>query len=213
MRIFWQSFVDASVTREAYMARALVGHLKHRGTSARSSRRGHFAAPTGSSDGLAGQFALRRPGDRQRHRGGGGGSTPPSMDISSIPALPVAFDARHSCDRDRRGDIAGGLSTQPEAHGLVTLDPVFEVWHYEQAERYGLGDRVVHVTGSGCKPADFADAFDGDQAAQARMIKDFVACARPLIEHGADVVIPAGVLPGLLIGREHGLKVGHAPSW
>ena len=28
---------------------------------------------------------------------------------------------------------------------------------------------------------------------------------------GADVVIPAGVLPGLLIGREHGLKIGHAP--
>ena len=24
-------------------------------------------------------------------------------------------------------------------------------------------------------------------------------------------MIPAGVLPGLLIGREHGLKIGHAP--
>src|SRR5256886_6481711 len=72
--------------------------------------------------------------------------------------------------------------------GLVTLDPVFEVWHYEQAERYGLGTRVVHVTGLGCKPEDFADAFAGDAAAQARMIEDFVACARPLVEHGADVV-------------------------
>jgi hypothetical protein len=95
--------------------------------------------------------------------------------------------------------------------GLVTLDPVFEVWHYEQAERYGIGGRVVHVTGLGCKPEDFANAFAGDQAAHARMIKDFVACAQPLIERGADVVIPAGVLPGLLIGREHGLKIGHAP--
>ena len=95
--------------------------------------------------------------------------------------------------------------------GLVTLDPVFEVWHYEQAERYGLGDRVVHVTGLGCKPEDFAAAFAGDQAAHARMIEDFLACALPLVERGADVVIPAGVLPGLLIGRERGLKVGHAP--
>jgi len=95
--------------------------------------------------------------------------------------------------------------------GLVTLDPVFEVWHLEQAERYGLGDRVVHVTGMGCKPEDFADAFAGNEATQARMIKDFVACALPLTERGADVVIPAGVLPGLLIGREHGLKVGRAP--
>jgi allantoin racemase len=94
---------------------------------------------------------------------------------------------------------------------LVTLDPVFEVWHYEQAALYGLGDRVVHVTGLGCKPEDFASGFTGDQAAQDRMNNDFVACALPLVERGADVVIPAGVLPGLLIGREHGLKVGHAP--
>src|SRR6185369_6146970 len=65
--------------------------------------------------------------------------------------------------------------------GLVTLDPVFEVWHYEQAERYGLDGRVVHVTGLGCRPEDFADAFAGDDAAQARMIEDFVACARPLV--------------------------------
>jgi hypothetical protein len=43
------------------------------------------------------------------------------------------------------------------------------------------------------------------------MISHFVACALPLVERGADVVIPAGVLPSLLIGREHGLKVGHAP--
>ncbi|MCW5192458.1 hypothetical protein, partial [Burkholderia cenocepacia] len=68
-----------------------------------------------------------------------------------------------------------------------------------------------HVTGLGCKPEDFAAAFAGDQAAHARMIEDFLACALPLVERGADVVIPAGVLPGLLIGRERGLKVGHAP--
>jgi hypothetical protein len=33
--------------------------------------------------------------------------------------------------------------------------------HYEQAERYGLGDRVIHVTGLSCKPEDFAEAFAG----------------------------------------------------
>jgi allantoin racemase len=87
----------------------------------------------------------------------------------------------------------------------------FEVWHYEQADRYGLGGRVVHVTGMGCKPEDFAAAFAGDQAAHARMLEDFTACALPLVERGADVVVPAGVLPGLLIGREFGFKVAHAP--
>jgi hypothetical protein len=95
--------------------------------------------------------------------------------------------------------------------GLVTLDVAFEVWHYEQADRYGLGDRIVHVTGMGCRPEDFAAAFAGDQAAHGRMLEDFTACALPLVERGADVVVPAGVLPGLLIGREYGFKVAHAP--
>jgi Asp/Glu/hydantoin racemase len=95
--------------------------------------------------------------------------------------------------------------------GLVTLDTAFEVWHYEQADRYGLSDRVVHITGMGCRPEDFSAAFAGDADAKARMLTDFTACAQPLLERGADVIIPAGVLPGLLIAGEHGFKVGHAP--
>jgi allantoin racemase len=94
---------------------------------------------------------------------------------------------------------------------LVSIDPVFEVWHYEQAERYGLKDRVVAVGGLGAVPEDFAAAFAGDAAAFARMLAGFRDCARPLVEKGADVVIPAGVLPGLLLARERGLTIGHAP--
>jgi allantoin racemase len=95
--------------------------------------------------------------------------------------------------------------------GLVSIDPVFEVWHYEQAERYGLAGRVVAVGGLGAVPEDFGAAFAGDEAAFARMRTAFLECARPLVEKGADVVVPAGVLPGLLLAREHGLVVGHAP--
>jgi Asp/Glu/hydantoin racemase len=95
--------------------------------------------------------------------------------------------------------------------GLVTLDSAFEVWHYEQADRYGLSGRVVHVTGMGCRPEDFSAAFAGDAAARVRMLADFAACAHPLVDRGADVIIPAGVLPGLLIASEHGFKIGHAP--
>lgn len=95
--------------------------------------------------------------------------------------------------------------------GLVTLDPVFETMHYEQADRYGLGGRVTHVTGLGCRPEDFAAAFDGDVVAKARMLEDFTACARPMVEAGCDVIVPAGVLPGLLIGGERGFRVGLAP--
>jgi allantoin racemase len=95
--------------------------------------------------------------------------------------------------------------------GLVSIDPVFEVWHLEQAERYGLRDRVAGITGLGAVPEDFAAAFAGDEAAYQRMKTAFAACALPLVERGADVVVPAGVLPGLLMSRERGFTVGHAP--
>jgi allantoin racemase len=95
--------------------------------------------------------------------------------------------------------------------GLVSIDPIFEVWHYEQAERYGLAGRVVAVTGLRAVPEDFSAAFAGDQAAFARMRAAFIECARPLVGKGADVIIPAGVLPGLLLSRERAMTVDRAP--
>ena len=94
---------------------------------------------------------------------------------------------------------------------LVTIDLVFEVWHYEQAERYALGDRISHIVGMGAVPADFDAAFSGDEQAYLRLRDSFTALAQPLVEDGADVLIPAGVLPGLLLTRERGMRVGHAP--
>ena len=95
--------------------------------------------------------------------------------------------------------------------GLVSIDRVFEVWHHEQAERYGLGDRLAGVRGFDVAPEDFDATFAGDQAAFERMLASFIECARPLVEKGADVIAPAGVLPGLLLSRERGIRVGHAP--
>jgi allantoin racemase len=95
--------------------------------------------------------------------------------------------------------------------GLVSIDPAFEVWHLEQADRYGLGGRVTHVTGLGVVVEDFAAAFAGDEAAYARMLARFRELCEPMVVAGADVVIPAGVLPGLLLRHERGLCVGHAP--
>ena len=94
---------------------------------------------------------------------------------------------------------------------LITIDPVFEVWHYEQAERYGLRERISHVAGLGAVPEDFAAAFGGDLAAYDRMLADFRGAAEPLVAAGADVIVPAGVLPGLLLTRDKGLTIGHAP--
>ncbi len=95
--------------------------------------------------------------------------------------------------------------------GLVSIDPVFEVFHLEQADRYGLGARIAGIVGLGAVPTDFEAVFSGDQAAYQRMKAAFEACALPLVHRGADVIVPAGVLPGLLMARERGLTVGHAP--
>jgi hypothetical protein len=95
--------------------------------------------------------------------------------------------------------------------GLVTIDSVFEVWHHEQAERYGLGARVTHVKGLALIPSDFSAAFAGDTDARERLLKRFSDCAAPMVAGGADVIVPAGVLPGLLVATERGFRVGHAP--
>jgi Asp/Glu/hydantoin racemase len=95
--------------------------------------------------------------------------------------------------------------------GLVTIDPVFERWHREQAERYGLAARVTHVVGMGLVAEDFAPAFAGDERALSHLIESFRVLARPLVESGADVIVPAGALPGLLFAGVHGLTVDHAP--
>lgn len=95
--------------------------------------------------------------------------------------------------------------------GLVTLDPAFETWHFEQADLYGIGSRVRHVVSGSHSPADYNAAFAGDEAARRRLLDSFAACAAPMVHAGADVIVPAGVLSGLLIGGEPGFTVEGAP--
>ncbi len=73
----------------------------------------------------------------------------------------------------------------------MTIDKVFATYHYEQADRYGLGQRIGGIVGLGCKPEDFAEAFAGNESARLSMLADFTACAQPLIEAGCDVLVPA----------------------
>ena len=51
---------------------------------------------------------------------------------------------------------------------LISIDSVFEHWHREQADRYGLGGRVTHVSSLGALVEDFRAAFEGDDDATAR---------------------------------------------
>lgn len=127
---------------------------------------------------------------------------------------PGLYEARSACTIPVVG--IGEASLLWAAHlgrrvALVSIDPVFEAIHLEQVERYGLADRVIGVGALAATVEDFAPAFAGDEAAYARLVERFREEALPLVERGADVVIPAGGLFGLLTAGEQGLRVGHAP--
>ena len=70
------------------------------------------------------------------------------VDIESQPAYRLAA-VRHLGPYNQIGRAFGELGRRL---GLVTLDSAFEVWHYEQADRYGIGSRIVKVVciGVGC---------------------------------------------------------------
>jgi allantoin racemase len=94
--------------------------------------------------------------------------------------------------------------------GLVTIDPAFEPIHREQAERYGLADRLAGVSSMSTPVADLVGAFDSD-AAYARVRETFERACTPLVAAGAEVIIPAGGLFGLLSVRERDFRIGEAP--
>jgi Asp/Glu/hydantoin racemase len=93
--------------------------------------------------------------------------------------------------------------------GLVTIDDVFSAWHKEQADRYGVSERLVGVGSMSAPPDVLVAALDDDEA-YAKLRAAFEAAARPLVAAGAEVVIPAGGLFGLLAAREQNYTVDGA---
>jgi Asp/Glu/hydantoin racemase len=90
--------------------------------------------------------------------------------------------------------------------GLVTINPVFIPWHREQIARLGLGQRAVGVRAIDTQVATYMQAFE-DEATYRKVKDDFCRQVAPLVEAGAEVIIPAGGLPMLLLAREKGLTV------
>jgi Asp/Glu/hydantoin racemase len=85
--------------------------------------------------------------------------------------------------------------------GLVTIDPVFIDWHERQIRAYGFEQRVAGVRAIHVDLAGFMSAF-ADEASYAKVRAEFVAQVRPLVDAGAEVILPAGGLPMLLFARE-----------
>jgi allantoin racemase len=94
---------------------------------------------------------------------------------------------------------------------LISLDDAFEVIHLEQVDRYNLGDSLVAVTALNLRVEDFSAAFAGDRVAYDNLVNAFRTSVAPLVEQGANLLIPAGNLFGLLTAQEKNFTVGHAP--
>lgn len=208
MRIFWQSFIDETASA-AYMVRlsAYLNEIAAPGTTVDV----HGISPPDRSFGRLSEFRcaiLAIDNGIEAEAAGydavvmGHFQDPGLYELKSAVCIPV---------------IGTGEATMHYAAqlgrkiALVTLDDVFRVMHVEQGDLYGLGDRISHVVGLNADPSDFSACFAGDLEAKQRMLDAFHACAEPLVADGADVVVPAGVLPGLLIGGEFAMRVGHAP--
>lgn len=208
MRIFWQSFIDATASA-SYMKRLseYLNTIAAPGTTVDV----HGISPPDRSFGRLSEFRcaiLAIDNGIEAEATGydavvmGHFQDPGLYELKSAVSIPV---------------IGAGESTLHFAAqmgrkiALVTLDDVFRSMHLEQGDLYGLSNRISHVTGLNADPSDFSACFAGDAEAKERMLGAFRACAEPLVRDGADVVVPAGVLPGLLIGGEHGLRIGQAP--
>lgn len=208
MKIYWQSFVS-QVNGAAYLAR-LQDHLNEMAAPGTAVEVFGMDPP----DRDFGRLSELRCGIQAIDAGLGAEDSGYDAFVMGHFQDPGLYELRSAL---RIPVIGAGESTLLAATqlgrriGLITLDPAFETWHFEQADLYGIGGRVTHVTGLGLRPEDFNEVFAGDAAKKAALLAAFADNAMPMVEAGAEVIVPAGVLPGLLIGGEKGFKVGHAP--
>src|SRR5439155_9213770 len=99
--------------------------------------------------------------------------------------------------------------TLGQSFGLLTIYPVFIRWHRDQIVCLGLQQRVAGVRAIDTQVATYMEAFTHEQVY--RQVKDdFVRQVEPLVEAGAEVIIPAGGLPMLLFAREREFTIGNA---
>jgi Asp/Glu/hydantoin racemase len=99
--------------------------------------------------------------------------------------------------------------TLGRSFGLVTIDSLFAEWHREQVARIGVSGRLTGVAVLSTPPGELVDAF-ADERAYAALLATFRREAQRLVDAGAEVIIPAGGLFGLLSAGERDFRVGDA---
>jgi Asp/Glu/hydantoin racemase len=99
--------------------------------------------------------------------------------------------------------------TLGQKFALVTINPVFIPVHEDQIRKIGLQERCVGVRAIETQVATYMRAYEDPQAYQE--VKDaFCQQVRPLIDAGAEVVIPSGGMPMLLFSGERGFAIDGA---
>jgi Asp/Glu/hydantoin racemase len=207
MRIRWQSFIDPGRHREYFeLLESVLGQIAgaevtyepvgigspatdlHRLTETRSGVAGVLGAIGAEREGYD-AFVIGHFQDSGLH------------DARSAVRIPVLglgeASMLHACTLGQR-------------IGLVAISPVFEFWFREQIARYGLSTRIPGVASmSGLAVADYVRACSDDDALR-RVVREFERAAAPLVAAGAEVLIPAGGLPGLALFGRPDLEVGGA---
>lgn len=208
MRIFWQSFVDPSIGKD-YLRRLseYLNNIASEGTEVVVNG----MAPPDRDFGRLAEFrcaaaalecALRlKDGDYDAYVLGHF-QDPGLYELRSILDIPVIGTGEATI-------LAA--STLGRRMGIITLAPEFEIWHHEQAEKYGLGARLVKVTSLESSPQEFNASFAGDKVVRQTLLDKLDAAADLLVDAGADVILTGGILPGLFISDYPGLTIRNAP--
>jgi allantoin racemase len=94
--------------------------------------------------------------------------------------------------------------------GLITIHPNFKEWHEQQIRGYSLDGRCAGVRAMSTSVDLFMKAFEGDDDAAGDVESQFETLGRELVAAGAEVLIPAGGLPALLLGTRNAYTVDGA---
>tara|TARA_R110002124_G_scaffold131203_1_gene293327 strand:+ start:19283 stop:20056 length:774 start_codon:yes stop_codon:yes gene_type:complete len=93
---------------------------------------------------------------------------------------------------------------------LITINKRYIPWHLQQIKRLGLGERVTGVHAMQFEPGQILAAFDDPEKIN-KVCEIFDRQATPLVDAGAEVLIPAGGIPMLLFSSIKGHRAGDAP--
>lgn len=94
--------------------------------------------------------------------------------------------------------------------GVITINPRYISWLNHQINKYGLLTRVTGVHAMTFQPGQIMDAFGSEEKLQC-VVALFEEQAIPLVEQGADVLIPGGGIPMLLFSALQQHTVQGAP--